>query len=185
MNKIPVKIVEYTISGETRKNVMIDLMDTYDIDGDAEEKIKKFKKKYFDTIDQAKEIFPKKQTQRKTTEFWKLGKILSELKESTSDQFIITNYYSTLERDFSFTSKYIRMILEFGSYFEKNEVLNLIKFSYYMELIQKRKSLEKLNLFEQEKKRLLQMGKTGTLTNSLKYRKELLNLTKMPQNTKV
>ena len=31
MNQIPVKIVEYTISGETRKNVMIDLIDTYEI----------------------------------------------------------------------------------------------------------------------------------------------------------
>lgn len=186
MEIIPVKIIEFTTpNGEKIKEIKLNILDYYNIDGEIPEKIKKFKKKYFDAIDQAKEIFPKKQAQRKTTEFWKLGNILSELKESTSDQFIITNYYSTLERDFSFTSKYIRMILEFGNYFEKNEVLNLIKFSYYMELIQKRKSLEKLNLFEQEKKRLLQMGKTGTLTNSLKYRKELLNLTKMPQNTKV
>ena len=149
-----------------------------------EKKLKNLKKKYFEAIDKAKKIFPIKQAQRKTMEFWKLGKILLKLKESTSEQFIITNYYSALERDFSFTSKYIRMILEFGEYFEKNEVMNSIKFSYYMELIQKRKSLEKINLFEKEKKRLLKMGKTNTLSSLLKYRKELLNLTKMIQNTK-
>ena len=43
--KIPVKIVEYTIDGERRKNVMIDMLDTYDIEGDPEEKIKNFKEK--------------------------------------------------------------------------------------------------------------------------------------------
>ena len=41
MKQIPVKIVEYTISGEIRKNVMIDLMDTYEISGNVENKIKK------------------------------------------------------------------------------------------------------------------------------------------------
>lgn len=185
MKKIPVKIVQYTINGETRKNVMIDMIDTYDIEGDAETKIKNFKKKYFETIDKAKKIFHTKQAQRKTTEFWKLGKILSKLKESTSNQFIITNYYSSLQRDFLFTSKYLRMILEFGNYFEKNEVLNLIKFSYYMELIQKRKILEKSNQFEKEKKRLLKMGKANTLPGLLKYRAELINLTKIPQKPRV
>jgi len=185
MNKIPIKIVELkSPSGQTAIDIMIDVYDYNEIEN-GQQKIKEFKKKYFDAIDKAKKLFPKKQAQRKTTEFWKLGKILSKLKESTSDQFIITNYYSAIERDFSFTSKYVRMILEFGDYFEKNEVLNSIKFSYYMELIQKRKSLEKLNLFENEKKRLLKMGKINTLLSSLKYREELLNLTKMLQNTKV
>ena len=43
MKQIPVKIVEYTISGETRKNVMIDLMDTYEISGNVENKTSKMK----------------------------------------------------------------------------------------------------------------------------------------------
>ena len=185
MNKIPVKIVEYTISGEPRKNVMIDMIDTYEIDGDVETKIKNFKKKYFEAIDKAKEIFPTKQTQRKTIEFWKLGRILSKLKESTSDQFVITNYYSALQRDFLFTSKYLRMILEFADYFEKNEVLNSIKFGYYMELIQKRKLLEKLNQFEKEKKRLLKMGMENTLPGLLKYRDELTHIVKISKKTRI
>ena len=47
MNRIPVKIVQYTLNGEARINVMIDIMNVHKIEGNAEKKIISFKKKIF------------------------------------------------------------------------------------------------------------------------------------------
>jgi len=175
--KIPVKIVQTKdIHGTKKIGVMLDVEYYIESEGNPGAKVKKFKQLYFDTLEKGKKFIPTHGTKRRTTEFWKLGKLLSKLKKSTNDEFFITNYYTALQRDFLFTSKYLRMILEFGQYFKKNEVLNLIKFSHYMELIQKRKNLEKLNQFEKEKKRLLKMGKSRTLPGLMKYREQLKEL---------
>lgn len=186
MNKIPVKIVEYTISGETRKNVMIDLMDTYDIDGDAEEKIKKFKKKYFELVKKVKEILPNEKTDRKPSHFWKIGNILYDFNKSIEHSFEITNFQDAIKRDFGlYRKRQIGLILQFGKEFTKKDILDSISFSHYIELIWHANMLIKLKLFEQEKKRLLKMAKNETLPNSHAYSKQLDKLTESLQTRKI
>ena len=85
MEKIPVKIVQYTIDGQIRKNVMIDYFDTDEIEGDVEEKLDDFKKQYFELVKKAKKILPKKK--RKASDFWKLGKLLYDFNKSIEHEF--------------------------------------------------------------------------------------------------
>jgi hypothetical protein len=186
MTKIPVKIVEYTISGETRKNVMIDLMDTYDIDGDAEEKIKNFKKRYFEIVQKVKEILPKEKSERKPSHFWKIGKILNDFDKSIENSFEITNYQDAIQRDFNlYRKRMIGLILQFGKEFTKKDISDSISFSHYIELIWHANMLIKLKLFEQEKKRLLEMAKNKMLPNSHAYSKQLDKLTKPLHTRKI
>ena len=60
--------------------------------------------------------------------------------------------------------------------FKKNEVIDSVYFSYYRALKRKRKELEKLGIFEKEKKRLNIMGKAKKLPGREKYKKELIQL---------
>ena len=47
MKKIPVKIIEFLDGDKKIQEVMIDLIDTMELEGDPGKKIEEFKKKYF------------------------------------------------------------------------------------------------------------------------------------------
>jgi len=174
MKQIPVKIVEYTISGETRKNVMIDLMDTYEISGNVESKIKKFKKKYFDLIKKSTKIMPKEKSKRKPSHFWQIGKLLNDFHKSIENEFEITNFSQAVNRDFElYGTRQTAAILQLGKEFSKKDISDNISFSHYLELLWITKMLKENGLLEKEKKRLLKMGKNDTLPNRDVYRKEL------------
>ena len=177
MKKIPVKIVQYTINGETRKNVMIDMIDTYDIEGDAELKISNFKKKYFELIKMAQGIMPKEKSKRKSSHFWKIGKLLFDFNKSIENKFEITNFQQAIIRDFAlYDRSHFTIILQFGEFFIKKDIDDSIPMSSYLELIWKANSFTKLGLLEKEKKRLLKMAKEKTLPSHKFYRKELNKL---------
>ena len=177
MNQIPVKIVEYTISGETRKNVMIDLMDTYEISGNVENKIKKFKKKYFDLIKKSEEIFPKEKSKRKPSHFWQMGKLLYDFNKSIENEFEITNYQQAVIRDFSlYNRSVVGHVIQFGEFFNKKDIVDTISMSHYMELIWKSSLLQKMKKLEGEKKRLIKRAKEKTLPPHKEYREELNEL---------
>ena len=183
MNKIPVKIVEYTISGETRKNVMIDMFDTYEIQGDVETKIKNFKKKYFDTLEKSKKIIPKDKSKRKASHFWKIGKLLYDFNKSIENEFEIKNYNSAIIRDFGlYDRSQVGHILQFGEFFKANDIDDEISMSHYLELIWKANLLQKWGLLEKEKKKLVKMSKTKTLLSHKLYREELNKLVKFREN---
>ena len=182
MEKIPVKIVEVTSpSGVTKKGVMLDVLDYFDLPGNAQDQVKKFEQLYFDTLEKAKKFIPQKGAKRNTTDFWKLSKLLLDLKESTKNEFVITNFLHALQRDFLFTGRYVKKILEFALYYKQNEILNSISLSYYVELSQKKNKLDDVGIFEKEKNRLLKMGRTNTLPGLMKYRKQLQKLLKEPK----
>ncbi len=178
MKRIPVKIVQYTINNETRKNVMIDMIDTYDIDGDVETKISNFKKKYFEIVEKASKIMPKNKSERKASHYWKIGKLLYDFNKSIKNEFEITNYNQAIIRDFAlYSTRQTSAILQFGKEFEKKDISDSIPFSHYLELLWITGMLIEHGVFKKEKKRLLKMSKEKTLPNRNDYRKELSQLT--------
>ena len=177
MKQIPVKIVEYTISGETRKNVMIDLLDTYEISGNVESKIKKFKKKYFDLIKKATKIMPKEKSKRKPSHFWQIGKLLYDFNKSIENEFEITNYQQAVIRDFQlYNRSVVGHVIQFGEFFNKKDVVDTISMSHYIELIWKSSLLKNMKKLESEKKRLIKRAKEKTLPPHKEYREELNKL---------
>lgn len=181
MKKIPVKIVEYAISGETRKNVMIDMIDTYEIDGDVEIKIKNFKKKYFDLVKKAEKLFfgtnlDKTRTKNlSSSTYWKLGNLFQKFEDDIQNKFIITNYAEALERDFGRSSRYIRELIAFSKLFNENEILNSIPMAIYRALIWKKNQLDDIGILEQEKSRLTKMGKSKNVPGREQYKIELID----------
>jgi len=187
MRKIPIKIVELTSpSGKKAKDVLIDVHDYMDMPGNVEEKIKNFKKKYFEIVEDAKKIIPKEKSKRKSSHFWKIGKLLFDFNKSMNNEFEITNYHEAINRDFGlYRKRQIGLILQFGKEFKKTDISDSISFSHYVELIWHTNMLKKLGLFVQEKKHLLKMAKNKTLSNSHAYSKELDKLTKSLQRRKI
>jgi hypothetical protein len=178
MNKIPVKIVQYKINGESRKNVMIDMVDTYDIDGDVEAKIKDFKNKYFKIIKNVEKIFygineKKKYQNLPSSTYYKIGELLQKFNSEIKNEFEITNYTEAISRDFGLSKDYIYDLLTIVEIFKKHEIIDTIPFSYYRALKRKRNELEKLELFEKEKKRLNLLGGKKKLPGRENYKKEL------------
>jgi len=185
MKKIPVKIVEITTpSGETIKEVMIDVFDFYNIE-EVDNKIKNFRKQYFEIVKKAQKIMPKKKTDRKASHFWKIGKLLYDFNKSIENEFEITNYTKAIIRDFGLYDKsHVGHTLQFGEFFNKKDISNSIPMSTYLELIWKANILKENSLLEKEKKRLLKMAKDKTLPPHKEYRIELNKLTK-PMKQKI
>ena len=86
MEKIPVKIVELVSpSGKKAVDVMIDVYDYHGIE-DAQEKIRGFKKEYFELVKKAQGILPKNKSKRKSSHFWALGKLLYDFNRSIKNK---------------------------------------------------------------------------------------------------
>jgi len=183
-NKIPVRIVQtQDIHGTKKISIRIDVRHYLDTEGNPEKQIKKFKKLYFETVKSAKKLFygtktgeEKKYQDLPSSLYWKLGEILRKFNEAIEHEYEITNYTEAISRDFGLSKDYIYDLLTVVKLFKKNEILDSVYFSYYRALKRKRKELEKLKIFEQEKKRLNKMGKAKKLPGREKYKKELIQL---------
>jgi hypothetical protein len=179
LKKIPVKIVEITSPvGKKAKDVMLDVYDYYEITGNVQEKIHGFKENYFAIVKKAINIMPKNKSERKASHFWKIGKLLVDFNRSIKNEFDITNYNQAVIRDFGlYNRSVVGHTLQFGDYFKKEDVSDLVPMSHYMELIWKANMLKDLGLFEKEKKRLLKMAREKKLPPHKEYRVELNKLT--------
>ena len=190
MNKIPIKIVDLTSpSGQTAIDVMIDVYDYGDIEN-PQQKIKEFKKKYFDLVNEANELFfGKKNNVYKTRKekpsslYWKLGNLLDNFNKEIKNDFEITNYTESLSRDFALSKDYHSDISTIIKIFKKNQILDSVPFSYYRALKRKRSDLTKLGLFENEIKRLNKMGTNNKLPGREKYKVELINIIENSKKT--
>ena len=176
MKKIPVKIVQYTISGETKKNVMIDMLDTYDIEGDVEKKLKDFKEKYFDLVEKAQRIIPKEKSEKKALFYWKVGNLFSTFNKNVKNEFEITNYNSALQRDFGLSSRYVHELIIFATLFKKNEIHDSISMAIYRALVWKKNQLEEIGELKNEKLRLIKRAKNNESIKREDYKKELNEL---------
>ena len=182
MNKIPIKIVDLTSpSGQTAIDVMIDVYDYGDIEN-PQQKIKKFKKKYFEIVKKAEKLFYGKGDEKKkyqylpSSVYWNLGILLEKFNNEIENEFEIKNYTEAISRDFDLSKDYIYDILTVVQVFKKNQIIDSVKFSYYRALKRKRSELNKLNLFQKEITRLNQMGSEGKLPGREKYKIELINI---------
>jgi len=180
MTKIPVKIIEFSDGDKKIQEVMIDLVDTMQIDGDPGKKIEQFRDKYFNLVKQAEKLFygndlneKKKYQNLPSSTYWKLGKILQKFNEDIKNEFKVTNYNQSISRDFGLSVDYVYDLVTIVKIFKKNEILDSVPFSYYRALKRKKNELEKLGLFEKEKKRLNQLGEKKKLPGRENYKKEL------------
>jgi len=180
MERIPVKIIELTTpNGEKVKEIKLNILDYYNIDGTIPLKIKKFKKKYFDLIKKSQNIMPKEKSKRKPSHFWQIGKLLYDFNKSIQSQFEITNFTQAVIRDFDlYGTRQTAAILQLGKEFSKKDISDNVSFSHYLELLFITKMLKENGLLEKEKKRLLAMGQNDTLPTMLVYRKELRVISK-------
>jgi hypothetical protein len=184
MEKICVKIVKITTpNGEIIKEIKLDFFDYNDIEGNILEKIKEFKKKYFDLVDEANELFfgkinnvSKTRKEKSSSLYWKLGNLLHNFNKEIKNEFEITNYAESLSRDFGLSKDYHSDISTIIKIFKKNQILDSVPFSYYRALKRKRSDLVKLGLFDNEIKRLNKMGIKNKLPGREKYKIELINI---------
>jgi hypothetical protein len=170
------------MNGKVLKNVMLDMLDAYVIEGDVQKKLDDFRKRYFKTVEKALEIMPPKREDRRSSHFWKVGKLLYDFNESVTNRFEITNYTQAIIRDFGlYDRSHLGHIIQFSQFFSKKEISDSIPMSTYLELVRKANVLKKSGLFEKEKERLLKMSKDNALLPHKKYRDELNDLTKSVQ----
>ena len=119
MNKIPVKIIEFSDGDQLIQEVMIDLSDTMELKGNPEEHLEKFKKQYFELVEKAQKLMPKKREEKIPSVYWKIANLFKKFNDSTTNKFKITNYSEALERDFGLSSTYVHELIIFVNLFKK------------------------------------------------------------------
>ena len=182
MKKIPIKIVELTSpSGKKAVDVMIDVFDYHEIEN-AQEKIRQFKKNYFELVKKAQKIIPKKKLEKKASFYWKVGNLFSTFNKNVKNEFEITNYNSALQRDFGLSISYVRELMVFSELFSKKEVDDSIPMAIYRALVWKKTQLEEVGELKNEKTRLLKRGKNKESIGRENYKKELNALVKSKKN---
>ena len=176
MNKIPIKIVELSSpSGQTAIDVMIDVYDFDDIEN-PQQKIKEFKKKYFELVEKAQKLMPKKREEKIPSVYWIIGNFFNKFSISTTNLFEITNYNEALERDFGLSYRYIRELIIFVNLFKKNEIHDSVSMSIYRALVWKKNQLEEIGELQNEKLRLIKRAKNNESIKREAYKKELNEL---------
>ncbi len=176
MNKIPIKIVELSSpSGQTAIDVMIDVYDFDDIEN-PQQKIKEFKKKYFELVEKAQKLMPKKREEKIPSVYWIIGNFFNKFSISTTNLFEITNFDQALERDFGLSYRYVRELIIFVNFFKKNEIHDSISMSIYRALVWKKNQLEEIGELKNEKLRLIKRAKNNESIKREAYKKELNEL---------
>lgn len=158
---------------------MIDLVDAVQLDGDPGDKLAEFRRKYFDLVDDAKNLFFTSNSTTKTKEssiYWKLGRLFYNFNSKIKNEFVITNFSSALHRDFGLSSRYVNELIIFSTLFKKNEVYDSISFSVYRAFVWKKNQLEAIGLLELEKENLIKKGKHNEKILREKYKKYLNEL---------
>jgi len=188
MTKIPIKIVELTSpSGKNAVDVMIDMYDYNEIEN-VQKKIKKFKKKYFELVKKAEQLFfgsnlGKTRSKNLTSSTcWKLGNLFQKFDSDIKNDFVITNYSVALERDFGRSSRYIRELIIFSKLFKEKEIIDSVPMAIYRALVWKKNQLDEIGILEKEKNRLIKMGKNNNAPGREEYKIELINAIKFVQS---
>jgi hypothetical protein len=176
MNKIPVKIIEFSDGDQLIQEVMIDLADTVELKGNPGEYLEKFKKQYFELVEKAQKLMPETRTKKIPSIYWKIGNLFKKFNDSTINQFKITNYNEALERDFGLSSVYVRELIIFADLFKKNEIQDSISMSIYRALVWKKNQLEVIGELKNEKMRLIKRAKNNEPIKREAYKKELNKL---------
>ncbi|MBT4326009.1 MAG: hypothetical protein HOD60_03750 [Candidatus Nitrosopelagicus sp.] len=185
MKKIPVKIIEFSDGDRMVQEVMIDLIDTMQLEGDPGEQIEDFRNSYFDFVKKVKTLFygseqskKKKRQTLPSSVYYRVGELFQKFNNEIKNRFEITNYTEAISRDFGLSIDYHYDISTIVQVFKKNQIIDSVPFSYYRALKRKRSDLEKSDLFQKEIKRLNKMGLENALPGREKYKLELIEIIK-------
>ena len=88
--KIPIEITWMeNENGVEEPEIVIDAQDCFDFNTSIAEAIVNFKKRYMNLIQKIQEILPEDKTKRKSSHFWKIGRLLYRFNRSNKIQFKI------------------------------------------------------------------------------------------------
>ena len=176
LDKIPIRIIRSKNQlGKFQDDIIMDCNDAISFGPRIRTKIRKFKKRYSKLLDDIKKL-SKKGKRKPASDYWKIGQLIIDFNKNIEKEFVIINYRQVIARiskKHSLSDSQIGIIMQFAETFKKEEVLDKIPFTFYLEFILKQSQLASKNLLEQEKARLLELGKKGKLPDHKKYRNEL------------
>jgi hypothetical protein len=188
--KIPVKIIQIQdIHGTKNTGVMIDFNYYFESKDNSNKKVEEFKELYDKVIEEIKYLFYGKDDQKKyrnlpSSLYYELATIIQQFNQKIEHEFFITNYDEALHRDFSLSKDYIYDLRIISQIFKKNEIIDSVPFSYYRALMRKKNQFDKYDGFNDEKKRLNDMGKNNKLPGRENYKTEINQiLEKLNQRT--
>ena len=164
--------------GKTVPEVSMNLDDFYNIGTSVTSKIVSFKKRFFKFLDEMKKL-SKTKKRKKTSDYWKLSHAIIDFREKHEKEFYIINYTEAIDRickGNGLSKSQVGLLYQFANFFTKEEIIDEIPFTYYLEFTLKRNQLKEKNLLEKEKTRLLELGKKGKLPITKEYRKQLQDL---------
>ena len=167
--------------GIIESEVLISLDDVFNEGISISKKIEKFKKRYYQFLSDVKKL-AKKNKQKKASDYWKLSRLLIEFNNKIEREFFIINYIEAISKDmkgFHLSRAQVGRLFQFANYFKKNEINDMVSYSHYRELTDKRSRLIELDLFEREKNKLLKLSDKGKIPgHKTKYRNYLNEITK-------
>ena len=164
--------------GKTVPEVSMNIDDLFSMPASSSTKIENFKKRFFKFLDEMKKL-SKTQKRKKTSDYWKLSHAIIDFREKHEKEFYIINYTEAIDRickGNGLSKSQVGLLYQFADFFTKEEIIDEIPFTYYLEFTLKRNQLKEKNLLEQEKTRLLGLGKKGKLPITKEYRKQLQDL---------
>ena len=181
--KIRVEIAESDNKfSKSKIDIIMDVSNVITLGSEIRSKTRKFKKEYLKLIADAKKIAStknkkfKKKKKFSSLDWWNLGKLLDDFNKKIENEFVIKNYTQSICRDlegFELSDTEVGVIRQFARYFTKDEVLEEISIAHYRDFTWKRNQLLEHGILDQEKNRLVKMGKEKKLPDHKKYRKEL------------
>ena len=175
-DKIPIRIIRSRNHlGKLQDEIVMDCSSAISFGPKIRTKMRKFKKRYSKLLDDVKKL-SKKGKRKQSSDYWKIGQLIIDFNKNIEKEFIIINYRQAIARigkKYSLSDSQTGIIEQFAQTFKKEEVLDKIPFNYYLEFGYKYSQLASKNLLEQEKTRLLELGKKGKLQSHKKYRNEL------------
>ena len=175
-DKIPIRIIRSRNHLEKLQDeIVMDCSSAISFGPKIRTKIRKFKKRYSKLLNDIKKL-SKKGERKPASDYWKLGQIINDFNKNIEKDFVIINYRQAIARigkKYSLSDSTTQIVELFAKTFKKEEVLDKIPFTFYLEFILKQSQLASKNLLEQEKSRLLELGKKGKLPDHKIYRNEL------------
>ena len=176
LDKIPIRIIRSKdYLGKVQDEIVMDCSDAVSFGSKIRTKIRKFKKIYSKLLADLKKL-SKKGKRRQASDYWKIGQLIIEFNKTIEKEFVIINYRQAIAmvgRKHSLSDSTLGIAEQFAKTFKKEEVSDKIPFNFYLEFGYKYTQLASKNLLEQEKARLLELGKKGKLPDHKKYRSEL------------
>ena len=175
-DKIPIRIIRSRNHlGKLQDEIVMDCSSAISFGPKIRTKMRKFKKKYSQLLGDVKKL-SKKGKRKQSSDYWKIGQLIIDFNKNIEKEFVIINYrqaMALLGKKYSLSDSTTQIVEQFAKTFKKEEVLDKIPYTFYLEFVLKQSQLASKNLLEQEKARLLELGKKGKLPDHKKYRNEL------------